>query len=485
MAKPKAPAPAARLSALDDDFRVFVAKPPSAADIDAVEATLGIALESGYRAFIASTGCAAAVPQDEVWPAPVAYEIRPRWQLERVIELYGFTEGQLPPELDVRARTVALRERGIEGWVATLGVPGTNLTLAHDAAGDYAWIDRDGNIERVTATFEHIVGVRLAQLQADKDRFVAEAAKAATKATKANAKNAKSIAAALVESPWDAEELFEGVASGTKDEVRTLLLGKLARKPDEELVAALATLPHPDTTAALLALLANANERDLRGAVADALGDCPGDDAHAALVALLDDPEPDLVGAVVEGLAKHDDPQLAAHIFARLDRWAAQGDDLMLHTVVTALREHAANDPRTVPALASLWDLAARHDGTLMASNAVYDALAALPVRDLTVATFERAVAHAHPYLQARGIGGLAALGRDVEAHLPTLVALLDHKVPSTQANAESAFAHLGARGRALLEDLATNGKGRTKAAARRALVALDAGEHYHAKCAV
>jgi hypothetical protein len=72
--------------------------------------------------------------------------------------------------------------------------------------------------------------------------------------------------------------------------------------------------------------------------------------------------------------------------------------------------------------------------------------LAKLEVRDLTVATFERAIASPSAYLQARGIGGLAAIGRDVEAHLPALVALLGHPDASVQANAEAAFQHLGAR---------------------------------------
>ncbi len=481
MAKPASLDLAARLSALDDEFQIFVATKPPAESIAAFEAELGFPLESGYRACVLSSGCAAAVAKAEVWPPPEPFEVRPQWQLERVVEFYGLATGPLPPELDVRVRTAALRERGLAGWVATVGVPGTQLTLAHDAAGDYAWIGGDGAIARVTATFEHVVGQRLAQLQSDKDRFVAERAKQAARHD-AKRESAEAIAKALIESPWDGDELLDGATHATQDAVRALLLMALAAEPNAEVVAALSALPSPATTAALLTTLASAEDDDLLEAIAEALGACPGDESRAALVSLLDASAPNVIGAAVESLAVHADPRLAEHLFARLEPWAELGDDLLLYTAVGTLREQAASDPRLLPALVSLWDLALRHVGTLMASNAVYEALATLTqtpdAQHLVVTTFERAAASPDGYLQARGIGGLAAIGRDVERYLPRLIALLGDKRYAVQANAESAFLHLGERGGAVLRDLTKTAKGRTKSAAKRALALLAAAAH-------
>lgn len=478
MRKPKTFDFSARLFELDDDFKVFTgsAVKPAESDIAAFEEEFGFGLEEGYRAFVASVGCAAAVVEDEVWPPPVAFEIRPAWKTQRGLELFGFVSTKTPPPLDVRLRTERLRERGLEGWVATLGVIGADLVLAHDAAGNYAWIDGDGDVEPVSATFEHLLDVRLTQLQADKDRFVAERA-AQEKARAAATRSAEDIADALVESPWDVDELLEHADEALREEVRAIVLAKLAAAPDAELVAAAATLPGASATVGIIAALHGSPGADVREAVAEALAECEGDEVWATLERLLDDETPSVVRAAVESLAevaaRDGRDGLADEIFARLERWVSQGDDLTLSTIVEILGKQAAADPRTVAAIAPLWDISVRRGGTLMASNAVFDALAAIAPNDpRTVATFENALVSDSAYLRARGIKGLAAT-RDMSAHLPTLVALLGDDSDAVQAHAEAAFVALGEAARATLKDLEKTTRGRVKAGAKRALEAL------------
>lgn len=168
----------ATLQGLDDDFVLFTAKDrqalPSEAAVAAFEQELGFALEPTYRAFVLQVGCAAAFAEESVWPRTKAYDIRPRWQFEYGIELFGLASTEVAPPLDVRTQTEDLRDRGIEGRIPVASILGVSLLLTVDAQGRYAWLDGKDQLERTGGTFATIVAERLRQLQADKDRLVAE-----------------------------------------------------------------------------------------------------------------------------------------------------------------------------------------------------------------------------------------------------------------------------------------------------------------------
>jgi hypothetical protein len=167
------------------------------------------------------------------------------------------------------------------------------------------------------------------------------------------------------------------------------------------------------------------------------------------------------------------DAQLAANIVDRIQHIAALGDDLTMSTAIEALAPRHTQDSRVLATIAGQWDFSVRNQGMLMASNAVFDGLVEhAPSERVTTEVLERALASEDPYLKARGIGGLAALGRDMSEHIPTLAPLLASPTASTQAHAERAFVRIGEAARPVLQQLAQ--KGKTKAAAQRALAKLD-----------
>jgi hypothetical protein len=257
------------LSRLDNDFETLQGGTTASLQdaIASFEGELGFALEPSYRHFVETLGCASVVANEAAWPRPEALEIRPRWQMEYGIELYGLAPR--PPRLDVRARTADLRARGMDGRVAVLGVLGTGLQLTHDAHGRYAWLDGNDALEPTEETFATIVSARVQTLQADKDRLVAERGKA-RKPSKAP--NSRKLAALLIENPWDADELLEDLDGAQREEVRDIILARLAKKLADEIVAAAATRPGAATTAAILQALTRADDdEDLREVIAEAL----------------------------------------------------------------------------------------------------------------------------------------------------------------------------------------------------------------------
>ena len=108
-----------------------------------------------------------------------------------------------------------------------------------------------------------------------------------------------------------------------------------------------------------------------------------------------------------------------------------------------------------------------------MGSNAVFDALVKHALGDAsTVAVLEQALASDDEYMNVRGIGGLAAIGRDMSAYIPTRATLLVRTSASTQTHAESAFVGVGESARPVLRELVKMDA--TQAAATRVSRKLD-----------
>lgn len=168
----------ATLQGLDDDFILFTAKDrqalPSEEVVAAFEREIGFPLEAFYRAFVLEVGCAAAFAKESVWPRAKAYDVRPRWQFEYGIELFGLASTEVAPPLDARGQAEDLKDRGIQGRIAVASILGVSLLLTVDAQARYAWLDGKDQLEPTEGTFATIVAERVRELQTDKDRLVAE-----------------------------------------------------------------------------------------------------------------------------------------------------------------------------------------------------------------------------------------------------------------------------------------------------------------------
>lgn len=151
----------AACEAMDDDFKFFRGGPPGEAAIAALEAELGRALPPGHRELVAEAGCIAVVANEKVWPAPQAYEIRPRWQMIRGIEIFGVAPSGHP--LDLLGKRAELLELTEDEDLIPLGkVIGVNRWLCADVDGDVQWWEQgdgafvDGVAEAVEEFLEQL-----------------------------------------------------------------------------------------------------------------------------------------------------------------------------------------------------------------------------------------------------------------------------------------------------------------------------------------
>jgi hypothetical protein len=90
------------LAKLGDDFNVFSAqrKPPSETAIRAAEKAIGRRLPSPYRELVAHFGPLAIEVDAKVWPRPEPFDVRPAWQMDFGLAMFGVASGG-PPALDV------------------------------------------------------------------------------------------------------------------------------------------------------------------------------------------------------------------------------------------------------------------------------------------------------------------------------------------------------------------------------------------------
>ncbi|MBL8909995.1 MAG: hypothetical protein JNM17_04735 [Archangium sp.] len=153
--------------------------------------------------------------------------------------------------------------------------------------------------------------------------------------------------------------------------------------------------------------------------VLSALG---GARALDALRKLVEHPKPSVAREAIEAL-----PQSREHkkvVLSRFDACAKSGDDLLLLAAVEHLTP-SLDDDAVVEAFARHWDFGIRTTNTLMASNAIFDALISeAPKHALARATFEAAARHRHEYGQVRGLAALALTGVDTRENRKKLVAL-------------------------------------------------------------
>ena len=161
----------AACEAMDDDFNFFRGGPPGEAAVAALEAELGRSLPPAHRSLVAAAGCVAVVADEKVWPAPQAYEIRPRWQMIRGLEIFGVAPPGHPLSLvGKRAEFVQVSED--EDLIPLGKVIGVNRWLCADEDGDVQWWEPDegGFVDGVVEAVEEF----LDQLAKDKKKIKKE-----------------------------------------------------------------------------------------------------------------------------------------------------------------------------------------------------------------------------------------------------------------------------------------------------------------------
>lgn len=159
----------AAIEDLDDDFNVFSARatPPDEATLAGLEAELGAPLPAAHRRLLASWGCLAIIAKDEVWPPPIAFEIRPAWQMHRGLELYGVAPAGHP--LSILTARAALHSHGAPpGVVPLMKQIGAFAYVCADG-DELVWLTRDGR--EPVADYQAEALRLIAQLVRDKDRI--------------------------------------------------------------------------------------------------------------------------------------------------------------------------------------------------------------------------------------------------------------------------------------------------------------------------
>lgn len=230
----------------------------------------------------------------------------------------------------------------------------------------------------------------------------------------------------VVEEPWHADKLLGPLADGDKAAVRAALLAKIDEDGDaldSGVPAALGSFADEEVVVALQRVVDSDVDSDVADAAAESIGDIAKTlpTARGAVRELLEHENDDIARAAIEGLQETPEA-LVELLLPRIDAFADRGDDLLMFQLVKRLVAVAPTRPEIVAALARHWDFSVKHATTLMASNAIFDALIThAPDSAEAQAAFAAAVAHESEYGKVRGHAALALTGRDTPVHVKAL----------------------------------------------------------------
>lgn len=231
------------------------------------------------------------------------------------------------------------------------------------------------------------------------------------------------ILAQIEEEPWNADDIIAPLDKKTRAQLHEKLLDLCRKKPTASMVKALGEFPGDATLDTLLVLVRKKPKGGVLERIPGVLEKVGGKRAIEALRKLVTFPKPSVARLAIEGL-----PQSREHtrlVLEHFDACAESGDDLLLLAAVEHLTPSLEKNDEVVEAFARHWDFGIRTTNTLMASNAIFDALIAeVPQHPVARAAFEAAAKHEHEYGQVRGLAALALTGIDTRENRKTLVAL-------------------------------------------------------------
>lgn len=234
----------------------------------------------------------------------------------------------------------------------------------------------------------------------------------------------ESIFTQLDDEPWNADEIVERLDAASKKQLHGELLKRAKSKPTSWIVAALGEFPDDATLRALEGVLKAKVDDGVHAEVPGTLGKLIEAGSKKALVPLrklLDHDEHEVLREALEEL-----PPSAEHttlVLERFETFAKTNDDLVMLNAVEFLEPALAKNDDVRDAFVAHWDFALRKKhNTLMASNAIFDALIAHRSKDPAAReAFAAAAAHQAEYAQVRGYAALALSGVDVAANKAAL----------------------------------------------------------------
>lgn len=257
--------------------------------------------------------------------------------------------------------------------------------------------------------------------------------------------SAKDVVEALVESPWDAEDLLEEVSKADKAAVRVELLRRAQEKnPDSGVMTALGQFPDAEVLTALAKVVAdNEADSDVVEAAAEAICEMETPAARKVVATFFDHAEDGVVRIAIENV--QDKPTaLVKRLLSLFELVDERGDDLMMHSLVGRLEEAAPTDENVIAAFAKYWDFSVKHKTTLMASNAIFDALLEhAPDSPVAQSAFAAALASGTEYGIVRGRAALALTGHDTDTHVKELKKMKGLQ-PSSSSLRSAALKKLG-----------------------------------------
>jgi HEAT repeat protein len=404
------------LDGLNDDFTVLTSRgaAPDESAIAAVESALGTTLAPGHRELIRRLGYLAAFAKESAWPRPREWEVRPLWQHNFGIELFGVAPA-VPERLDVVAQTRQHVPSQGPPLVAMMRKTGDRWVVGYDAEHVLWTWQSDAPAERMPAGDPlALLGEWLSALVADTLRIKAEPPSLPERGDKP---------------PPDLDDILARLRSEDLSD-------------REDAVSDLGDLADNPPPAAVDALIATLEDEFLRGHAADVL------ELYAdprALDALL---------AALEREKTH-------------ERWQYRG---IFESICTAIGVCGDEDPRAVEALAEHLII----DGHYYAALYAFKALERLGPRAVAAITaLRRCVSQGNAWQAAHGHATLYAIDHDAAAHIPPLVEALSHSDSSVQAAASLALEDIGALAlpyldRAAAEDAAVAAHARRLAARMR-----------------
>lgn len=258
---------------------------------------------------------------------------------------------------------------------------------------------------------------------------------------------AKELVEALIESPWDAEDLLREVSKADKAAVRAELLGRAKDKnPDSGVMTALGQFPDAEVITALAKVVTdNKADSDVVEAAAEAICEMETPEARTIVDTFFDHEDNGVVRIAIENV--QDKPAaLVKRLLSLFELVEKRGDDLMMHSLVGRLEEAAPTDKNVVAAFAKHWDFSVKHKKTLMASNAIFDALIEhAPDSPVAQGAFEAALASGTEYGIVRGRAALALTGHDAATHVKELKKMKGLQ-PSSSSLRSAALKKLGAK---------------------------------------
>lgn len=434
----------AQLDALDDDFSFFFqAKPPTKARLDALEAKLGLPLHAEHRALIAKLSACAVVADEEVWPPPAAYEVRPAWQHHRGIEVFGLAP-KGSAALDVVVQTRERAPSGARSLVAAMRLHGAGWCVGYDAKGTlYEW-EPDGEPSKLgTKQLFPVLSGWLRVLVRDKAKMKKLGAKQGGGGARASAwleklgDDGEAAAKKLMKEP-----------PAVREEVIVLVAKALAKgaEPTDYLWRLAEIAADERATDALIAH-AKKGKPDVRETALGILGTLPGKPKRAVPVLLgaLGASNEDLVSRAAESLRAYADPTMIAPLTKALTkvqkdpRWVdgMAASYLFAALAAAAAKGNAADHGRVVDVLTkNLAPKASKH-----AALPAFEALIEMgPKAKGALEALERSFAQKDMYLASLARHAHGAITGDYEPHLAALRAAAKHKSGDVRAAAKIAL---------------------------------------------